>query len=358
MQGTELRIGIVGAGPWGRNLLRAFQGTPGAKVAAICDSNPSCLQDLDASAGGSVSLMCSADRLIGSRAVQALVVATPPETHATLALDALRAGLHVFVEKPMALSSADAALLCQRAREASRKLMVGHILLYHPAVEDLLARIRAGDLGEIKEVRSRRFSRSQRSGSETAWWSLAPHDVSVMRELFASDPLAISASSQPGHYGAPCVQATLSFGRDRTGVIEVGMQHPDDVRLMLVVGTRGSALFDDRSPRAKLTLFDTLREHAPGVDPFDRSGESVRAVAISRDEPLAAETKAFVDWVVHGRPTRSDAAQGYAVTSVLEIGAASIAAHGALIDVTPPAPSMNLEYFGHGARPLPLLALT
>lgn len=357
MQLTELRIGILGAGRWGRNLVRAFQTTPRARVVAICDSTPSRLHELG-NVGPSVSLVGSVDDVIGRACVDAVVIATPPDTHAALASEALRAGHHVFVEKPMALSSGDATSLCQWVRESARKLMVGHILLYHPAVDELLRRIRAGCLGEIRLVRSRRFCKSPRSRREGAWWSLAPHDVSLMREIFGSHPFRISASGRPAGTST-YVEATMSFGPERTGIVEVGTEQADEVRLVMVVGTCGGALFDDRSQTAKLILFDVPRDRANGADSFHRRDGSSRTVQISDDEPLTAETRAFVEAVLEGHAIRSDAEQGHAVTSVLEIGAESIARNGVSLAIPPPViQSVNLEGLRHGPRPFPLLALT
>jgi predicted dehydrogenase len=346
---TELRLGLIGAGAWGRNLIRSFERSPRAAVTGICDHDPAQLSVLG-TRRTSLSLTTDPMELIGRDDVDAVVIATPAETHVPLALEALDRGQHVFVEKPMALSASHAALLCARATERSRKLMVGHVLLYHAAVSQLVDCVRDGELGEIVRVHTRRFSASPRSRPEGPWWSLAPHDLSVMRHVIGADPTTISVVSR-----GDCTTARLSFARGTTGTIEVALRAPSDVRLVVVAGTRRCALFDDRGAGVKLTLFDASGAENGPVDPFRFRGAPRRVFPMPDEAPLDVEARRFVEFVLDDRPVPSDGWEGYAVTSILAAGAASLAAHGAIFPVAPLSGTLrsgNLEGLPHGPSSL------
>jgi predicted dehydrogenase len=329
---APVRIGILGAGPWGLNLFRAFRGTPRANVTVICDTDAE-RAALLRSGDASITVTTSPEALLDSRSVDAVAIATPAETHAPLALSALSAGHHVFVEKPLALSVPDAALLCARAREVARALMVGHVLLYHPAVTELLARIRSGELGDIVRVHSRRLSASKRRRREGPWWSLAPHDVSLVRRLLGAEPTEVSAAWSPSRHGSERVEATLAYTGSRFATIEVGLAECTDVRLVLVVGTRMSALFDDRAAGSKLVLFETAVDSPCHDDLFAVSRQSSRVIPLATEEPLIIEARRFVELILDGRPAPSDASEGLSVTSILEQGARSLAAKGTPVRV-------------------------
>jgi predicted dehydrogenase len=353
---NDVGIGVLGAGPWGRNLIRALSSTPRARVTAICDVDAARLSDLPASAGP-LKTTTSVEAFFGRADVEAVVIATPAPTHAPLVAGALAFGKDVFVEKPMALSATDAAALFARSSACSRKLMVGHVLLYHPAVGELLRRIAGGELGDIVEVHSRRFSTSRRLRHEGPWWSLAPHDVSLMRALFASEPEGVSAASVVVTEApeAERVFATLSFGAGRTGSVAVGLRESEEVRLVVVIGTRGTVVFDDRAGRARLMLFRGRAEPAVRAEPFGLARRKGDIVDFSSDEPLVLETFRFVEHVLDDRPVPSDGAEGYAVTATLESGARSLAAGGAPFRIDfDSGLSRNLEALPHGAGPFGL----
>lgn len=354
MAKSDVRVGFLGAGPWGRNLVRAFQAVPGATVAAVCDTDSARLA-VFGSGCPSLRITQSPESLIGSSDLEAIVIATPAETHAALALRSLEAGHHVFVEKPMALSSADAALLCARAEQRSRRLMVGHVLHYHPAVQALLTLVRNGVLGEIRGVHSRRLVTSRRLRDEGAWWSLAPHDVSLMRRLLNDDPHRISVTAHPSATASERVEAKLSFADDRGCTIRVGLGEARDVRRVLVLGTRRSALFDDRAIGSKLMLSEASSRPLPSDELFDDAARGSLAVPIPAVEPLIAEADSFVDAIRTGAPLPSDGIEGHAVTSILEVGAASLASRGHTLSLAPRtvAGSTTLDAFEHGAVSLP-----
>jgi predicted dehydrogenase len=263
--------------------------------------------------------------LLTSADVDAIVVATPPDTHAKMAQRALSANKHVFVEKPMALSSIDAHQLRRLARERHLRLMVGHVLLYHPAVRELATRLRLGEFGEVRAIHCVRVTSSRRQHRETAWWSLAPHDVSLVQRLFGRPAHEIEARHCDTEKGE-VIMARLAFSAGATATIRVGVDQSSDLRRMLVVGTNRIALFDDRAAGEKLKLFSsgtawTHHPHLAASGPYD-------APTLPAQEPLALEVQHFIDAILDGGPIVSDAAEGCAVVAALEAGQTSLAQHG------------------------------
>ena len=186
------QVAVVGVGYWGRNLVRTFGGLPGAVLTWVCDTDVDAL-DRVKTAHPSVRICTSYDRLLDQKDVQAVVLATPAPTHHALARKALEAGKDVFVEKPLCLSVDDAADLVLLARERKRVLMVGHLMVHHPAVRWIEQRLGAGDLGDPYYLYFQRLNLGIVRQDENAWWSLAPHDVSIALLLLGREPRTVSA---------------------------------------------------------------------------------------------------------------------------------------------------------------------
>lgn len=320
---AQLEIGVLGAGPWGRNLIRAFGSAERCRVAAICDVDGAALE---ASRALSRDARLAADpsAIFEDRALTACVVATPSRDHAALAVAALEAGKHVFVEKPMALCTADAARIRDAATRTGRRVMVGHLLKYHPAVVELKRRIDRGELGTPRYLVSQRLGPQSARRAEGAWWSLAPHDVSLACFLFGEAPARISARRHalPGAPGDELVVARLDFPGGATAMIVVGACDPSKVRRLTVVGTGRAALFDDTAPTDKLKLYrapDASLEHL-AAEPEAWLGDAIDVPDVPRDEPLLCEARHFVGGVLDRAPVHSDADDGATVVRWLELG--------------------------------------
>jgi predicted dehydrogenase len=299
---------------------------------AICDSDAARLHAWHAFLPAIAKKTATFEHLLKCADVDAIVLATPPETHARLALRALSANKHVFVEKPMALSSIDAHQLRRLARERHLRLMIGHVLLYHPAVRELAARLRLGELGELQAIHCVRMTSSRRRHRETAWWSLAPHDVSLVQRLFGRPPHEIEARHCATERGE-LIAARLAFAGGAIATIRVGVDQFSDVRRMLVVGTNRAALFDDRAADEKLRLFSSARG-AWTLHPYPAARGPYDVPALPAQEPLALEVQHFIDAILDGGPILSDAAEGCAVVAALEAGQSSLAQQGkpAMVD--------------------------
>lgn len=323
----SVRVAIIGAGAWGRNHVRTFASLEGATLSAVCDQRTAVLDGLR---GGLVGTKFVTEVDEALALADAVVVATDAPSHMEVALAALRADKDVLVEKPLALSSADALKLCQEADARGRILMVGHLLLYHPAIEALRSLIDAGELGEVLYVVCRRLNLGVVRQRENAWWSLAPHDLSIARYLLGSDPVAVAANGgtflQDGIEDV--VFGTVRFGAKQLAHIHVSWLDPHKVRSLTVVGSKKMAVFDDTSPDQKLVLFDKGVEQPPPAVSYAegvriRTGD-IRIPAIRMAEPLKRECAAFIEAVQSRKPPIADGRSGLAVVRALEAGARSL----------------------------------
>lgn len=338
-------LGQVGLGYWGPNLLRNFQNLPGAQVKAVCDLDTAALARVQERYP---TLACTTDygELLTDPEIGAIIVSSSATTHYRLARAALEAGKHVFVEKPIALHVADAeALICQ-ADERGLVLMVGHLLLYHPAVVRLKELIDAGQLGEIYYLYTERLNLGKVRQDENAMWSLAPHDISVVLYLLGALPAAVSAQGQA--YLRPGIQdtvfLTLRFAPASSSTAgnggclahsHVSWLDPHKVRRLTVVGSRQMAVFDDVEPSEKLRIYDKGVDRMPEYDTYGdaitlRFGD-IYAPHLEMQEPLRLECQHFVDCVAKGQPCRSDGRNGLAVLRVLDALQQSLDKEGTLI---------------------------
>jgi UDP-2-acetamido-3-amino-2,3-dideoxy-glucuronate N-acetyltransferase len=340
----RVRVAVVGVGRWGKNLARVFAEAPRARLAGLCDTDPTRLSDGQHWLPPDIEKTVLVDELLDSADVDAVVIATPPETHAPLARRALNANKHVFVEKPMALSSVDAQELRKLAQDRGRRFMVGHVLLYHPAVAELSTRLRMGELGEVNAIHCVRVTASRKQHREAAWWSLAPHDVSLLLRLLGAHPREITASRCETE-GGELIAAELVFPGGSTATIQVGVEQSSDLRRLLVVGTKRAALFDDRAPREKLKFFRPTDDPS-GSDPRSAVRVPYYAPELPNHEPLAVEARHFIDAILDGRAITSDALEGCAVVSVLEAGGTSLAQGGVPVAVEARNPLRHRHLLG------------
>jgi UDP-2-acetamido-3-amino-2,3-dideoxy-glucuronate N-acetyltransferase len=303
---SELGVAVVGVGRWGENLVRTLSMLPGVTVTALCDVEP---RRLGRWAARLPSALCTASlpMVLDRPSVQAVAIATPPEQHVGPALMALESGRHVFVEKPLATSFADALRLLDAARASGRVLMVGHILEHHPAVKTLCAWMREGYLGRLKRIETWRLGAS--GDSPNAWWTLAPHDLSVVRLLLGA-PLRLGLRTDPVEPDR--MKATLDYPGNVQVSVTVGANHPTKVRRIRVTGTRRTVVFDDTCAD-KLCVYE---RSALGARPLPR--------ALPAHEPLLLEMESFVASALRGSCEQSDGLAGTEVVKWLEAGSSSL----------------------------------
>jgi predicted dehydrogenase len=330
----RLRVGVVGAGYWGPNVIRTFASLPDCEVAYVCDQRPGRLQYI-AERFPDLRLTQSYDDLLADRALDAVAVVTPVSTHRALAEAALRAGKHVLVEKPLAHSSADAQAMVQAAERAGRVLATGHIFVYHPAIVRLRQAVEDGELGALCYAESGRVNLGPPASEVDVVWDLAVHDVSILLSLLVREPAEVQAEGR--RYLHPSLTdvafLTLRFADGFVSQHHVSWLSPMRVRRFFVAGTGGAATFDDTLTEGRLALSDRGEDSRTGTgaseakDLFYRAGE-VRTPELSTIPPLTAECAHFLDCIRTGRTPDADGRAGLAVVRVLEAAQRSIAAGG------------------------------
>src|SRR5579862_2660785 len=299
MSAKRPRIGVAGAGKWGMNLIRACANL--GVLAAVCDNDLHPLEEVRAHYDG-VKVFCDYATMLSLAKLDAVVIAAPAQYHAAMALTAIAAGLDVFVEKPLALTVRDAERVVDAAREAGCKLVVGHVLLYHPAVRTMLKFVADGGIGTLRHMRSRRVSWGRLRSYEDVWWSFAPHDVAVMLELFGEEPATVTCDSSAfiRPHIADVTYADFRFSLGRSAHIEVAWIDPDKGQRIDVFGSAGVLTFSESGRESRLTLTPCGdRLNARGEAELTR--EEARELAFPSGEPLAIEIEAFCRTVRGGR---------------------------------------------------------
>jgi len=277
------RVAVVGCGKWGKNLVRNFHGL--GVLDMVYDKDEAGRLTAEA-ISPTVDLVGSLSAVLQS-SVDAVVIATPAETHADLALQALQAGKHVFVEKPAALSFNQACELYDAAIKRDLVLFVGHVFLTHSAVQKMRELIDIGYLGRLEYIYSEQLSPGRIRRQEDVLWSFAPHDVSILRYLANDEPERIVAfgaeEAAPRIAGMSVVHFDWPSGL--RGHIHVSWLHPEKVRRVIVVGSKRAVVFDDVA--AKMVSYD----RTDTIDAFDKKPSTIW---YATDEPLRKECETFL----------------------------------------------------------------
>jgi predicted dehydrogenase len=315
-----LRLGLAGLGYWGPNLARNFADLPGVEVAWLCDRDPERLERYGVRHPGARTT-ARFDELLADDDVDAVVIATPVITHAKLARAALQAGKHVFVEKPLAVSSEVADNLVAHAEERGLVLFPGHLLLYHPGVSTLKALVDSGELGRILYVYGNRQNLGQIRKDENALWSLGAHDLSVILHLVGEEA-AESWARGESFLNEGIEDVVFCYLRFPSGVVahmHLSWLDPHKMRKMTVVGDRKMAVFDDMELERKVTVYDKGTEQ--GADTYGewrtRTGD-ISIPKVSNDEPLRLECERFLALVRGEGDPLAAAREGVAVVRALE----------------------------------------
>jgi predicted dehydrogenase len=333
-------VAVVGAGGWGLNHVRTFSALKGAELRYVCDRSETVRAQVR-NGFPSVKVVADFEEALSDEGVRAVVIATDAPSHEALARRALESGRDVLVEKPMTLAAGTSASLCELAESRGRVLMVGHLLLYHPAVEKLRALIDAGELGEVLYLASQRTNLGVVRRDENAWWSLAPHDISVANYLLGASPVSVSATGgvflQPERGIEDVVFATVQYPGGKLAHVHVSWLDPHKTRRLTVVGDRKMAVFDDTSPDQKLILFDKGVDRPPSALTYAegvrlRTGDIV-VPALRMTEPLRRECEDFLEAVRTRNPPRAHGRGGWDVVRVLEAGARSLSEAGRRVDI-------------------------
>lgn len=327
-----MKVAVVGAGYWGSNLVRVFHQL--GALYRICDFSPARLSQAAASYPD-VATTSAYHVILEDPAVDAVVIATPAETHADLAEKALLAGKDVFVEKPLTLNCNEAERLTSLAESEKRILMVGHLLEFHPAVTRLAELIDEGKLGRVEYIYSNRLNMGKVRREENALWSFAPHDISVILLLLKRMPIQVAATG--GTYLQPNVAdvtvSTMLFDRGVRAHLFVSWLHPYKEQKLVVVGERGMAVLDDVRKTDKLQFFDKRIGLVNGE--FVVEKPAAKTVEFANDEPLSIECRHFLNCIQTRERPKTDGYDGWRVLKVLEASQRSLSMNGEPVQLEP-----------------------
>jgi predicted dehydrogenase len=335
----KIRVGVIGSGYWGPKLARNFHDLANAKLAMISDLRLDRLEEIQSLYPEVAGTQNYKEMLDGE--VDAVVIATPVHTHYRIAREALLAGKHVLVEKPITSNSNNAKDLINIATERGLTLMVGHTFLYNPAVEAVRDILQSGELGNIYYLNSTRANLGLLQPDINVMWDLAPHDISILCFVLDKEPISVSArgavyvnKSRKLH---EVVDLTLFFGGGMTANLHLSWLDPVKQRRLTVVGSKKMLVYDDIRDE-KITIFDKGVE----VPPYSVTEEEFRAsyrhggeivYPLKWSEPLKAECDHFVRCIRTGVSPRSNGKNGLMVLNVLEMAQRSLINKGCELQV-------------------------
>ena len=323
---TVPQIALVGCGYWGKNLCRNFHAL--GALSSVVDTTENGQATARFMAPNAIVTDNFNDILIDNQ-IQGVALATPAETHAELAIQAMRAGKDVFVEKPMALSISDAEEMQQVALGSDRILMVGHLLEYHPAVLKLRELIDSGELGKINYIYSNRLNFGKVRTEENALWSFAPHDVAVILRLLGQSPIEVSASGGAylTHDVADVTISNLRLSNNSRAHIFVSWLHPYKEQRLVVVGDKKMAIFNDIAAYGeKLQLYPQSVDFEGRIPVLKK--ENAEFISHADTEPLHEECAHFLECMTSRNKPLTDAQSGIEVLKVLNACQSSIEQNG------------------------------
>lgn len=301
-------IAVIGCGLWGRNIVRNFYNLNALHT--VCDLDPENLKIVK-NDYPEINITNDINEVLNNKEITGVIVVTPSHTHYKLVKAALEAGKHVYVEKPISTVSEEARQLSLLADAKNLVLMVGHLLMYHPAVNRLKSLVSEGVLGEIKYIQSDRLNINHFKNDRSVMWDLAPHDVSMASYILGKEPVrvisAVGASSDSNDI-MDITHVTIEYENGVIVQVSDSWIHPQKRVNFLIRGTKASAMFDDTLTENKLQIFENSA-------PSTVKTESLDYIEI---EPLKLECQHFLNCIEQGKKARSDGENGFNVTKVLE----------------------------------------
>ncbi len=334
-----ITIGVVGAGYWGANIIRTFANLNSCRLKTVADPK-SGRRDFVQNTFPSVEAVEDFRQILRDPAIDAVSIATPVNTHFEVAKEALLADKHVYVEKPFTHSGESARKLVELAEERGKKILVGHLFLYHPVIKTLKELIDAGRIGDLYCIEARRMNLRPPVSSVNVVWDLAPHDFSIINYLFGEKPKRLRAHGRAFKNPelADNVVVTLEYSKNRCAEVYVNWLNSDKTRRMTIFGAAGSIAYDDIQP------VDKIRVYGEGIDSRigAKDDEAVQLAykpgdivvpSIPGGQPLDLECRHFIECIENDLPILSDGENGYDVVRTLECVDASLAKDGAWVEL-------------------------
>jgi len=319
------RIALIGCGYWGKNHARNLNEL--GALTMVCDPSEAGrtkARELAPNAG----ICTDPNEVLRNPAIDAVVIATPAETHCDLALRAFAAGKHVLVEKPMALTYADALKMNESAKAHDRILMVGHLLEYHPAITKIKELINDGTLGNIQYIYSNRLNFGKIRTEENALWSFAPHDIALILRLTGAVPFEVNCTG--GSYITPNLAdvsiSNLHFVNGVRAHIFVNWLNPFKEQKLVVIGDKQMAVFNDTEPTEKLVIYNQHVDFDGRIPVLKKAEREV--VELPTAEPLRTQCETFLNCIQTGEKPLTDAQSGIDVLRVLQACQISLQSNG------------------------------
>ncbi len=330
---TRPRVAVIGAGAWGLNHVRVVAAEPRCELACVVDRDPAARERAQQLAPG-VRIEQDVERVFADPAIDAIVIAAPAPTHADLTCAALSAGKHVLVEKPLALSKADAVRIAAvAAAQTDLTAMVGHLMVFHPAVARLRELLHSGALGKLHYVHSIRANLGRIRQDENALWSFGPHEVSMLDFLLERPPASVTARGQCVLQPAieDVVFLTLRWANGEMAHLHLSWLHPRKERRLTLVCSNKMVEFDDVD-LDKLRIYDKGYDRPPNFTQFDeyltlRNGD-VHIPRLPMEEPLRLQLQHFVKCIATRARPQTDILSGLRVVTVLDAAQRSLARDG------------------------------
>lgn len=325
-----LKVGVIGCGYWGPNLIRNFMQLSRSDVVRVADLDEVRLEHMK---GLYPTIETTRDyrNIVDDPEIDIIAIATPVQTHYKLASEALFAQKHVFVEKPITASVKEAEELIALSEKHQRKLMVGHTFVYTSAVRKMKEIIDSGELGEIYYINSQRLNLGLFQKDINVVWDLAPHDISVILYLLGQEPLTVSAigSSHINPYIEDVAVLTMRFSDSLLAFIQTSWLDPDKIRRMTVVGSKKMMVYDDVQPTEKIRIYDKSVEKPKHYDTYAEFHYSYKygdivIPKIEGTEPLRTELNHFIECILNDEKPVSDGKSGLHVVKILEAAQESL----------------------------------
>jgi len=332
-----IRVGVIGAGAWGLNHVRALVAEPGCTLALIADPDPSVVHRAHELASH-VQTVTDPDQLLADPSIDAVIIASPASTHASLARNALLAGKHVLVEKPLAMQLSQALELLELSRQHARVAMVGHLMVFHPAVVKLRELLRSGDLGRLHYLHSTRVNLGRLRDDENTLWSFGPHDLSMIDFLFEQIPQSVAARGQSVIQEGieDVVFLTLRYATGEMAHVHLSWLSPRKERRLTLICSQKMVEFDDVAVD-KLRICDKGYDRAPSFTQYAqyltiRDGD-VFIPQLSMQEPLQLQLQHFLSCIETGGSPTTNLESGARVIAVLEAAQRSLALDGIPVEL-------------------------
>ena len=337
---SQINIGVVGCGYWGPNLIRNFNALSGCNVSLACDLNKDRLAHIS-KLYQNLEVTDNFEKMVNSSEIDAIAVATPVWTHYDLAKQALQKGKHVFMEKPMASTSAQCRELNQLAAQNGLTILVGHTYLYSTPIRKIKEIVNSGNFGPLLYISSQRLNLGLFQKDINVAWDLAPHDISIILYIMDASPLAVNCQGK-AHYSETIEDVTnmsLTFANGGFATIQSSWLDPSKVRRMTFVGKKQMILFDDNEPLEKIKIYDKRVEVPPHYDTYAEFHYSyhygdMHAPYINQVEPLKTECEHFLDCIRNGTKPVTSGEEGLQVVQILEAATESIKNGGGKVDIS------------------------